>query len=123
MRRTRSTLTAHTDPQSSTPAQRSLLAGFWPEEGADQPEESSNEDDQRFHDFFADSLFNERAASAQTEEAVSRRIQVGLYPSDADLLEELFLQSKAAGLKNVSRARILRVALRHFHTCWLNADS
>lgn len=122
MRRTRSTLAAHADPQSSTPAQRSLLAGFWPEEDNDQAEIQA-EEDQRFHKYFADSVFNEKAVGSRTEEAVSRRIQVGLYPSDADLLEELFSQSKAAGLKNVSRARILRVALRHFHTCWLNADS
>ena len=121
MRRTRSTLTPQGDSQS-TPAQRSLLAGFWPEDEQSSTE-ANVEEDQRFHQFFKDSIFNEKAKVAATDASVSRRIQVGLYPADADLLEELFLQSKAAGLKNVSRARILRVALRHFHTCWLNAES
>ena len=67
-------------------------------------------------------MFNPKLQAVAGDASVCRRLQVGLYPEDAELLEEIFAQSKAAGLKGVSRARILRVALRHFHTCWLNAD-
>ncbi len=100
-------------------AQVSLLEDFW----VDQAEEEENEkEDARLNDLFTDSIHNTKSGNKSSDEALSKRIQVGLYPADADLLEELYQQSKAAGLKNVSRARILRVALRHFHTCWLNAD-
>lgn len=99
-------------------AQVSLLSDFWTELGR---EEIDKEED-RFNEFFEDSVHNSKSGDQDQEDSVSKRIQVGLYPADAELLEELFQQSKAAGLKNVSRARILRVALRHFHTCWLNAD-
>ena len=97
----------------------SLLTDFWKDEEVVADEKEG----ERFNEFFTDSVHNTKARSREADESLSKRIQVGLYPADADLLEELFLQSKAAGLKNVSRARILRVALRHFHTCWLNADS
>lgn len=102
-------------------SQLSLLSNFWEADEAELTPEQEREE-QRVNEFFSDSITNTRATSQDLEDSVSRRIQVGLYPSDAALLEELFIQSKAAGLKNVSRARILRVALRHFHTCWLNAD-
>ena len=105
-------------PAPAENAQVSLLSDFWAELGR---EEADKEED-RFNEFFEDSVHNTKSSARDQEDSVSKRIQVGLYPADAELLEELFLQSKAAGLKNVSRARILRVALRHFHTCWLNAD-
>lgn len=101
-------------------SRKQFLESLWSDE--DLTEEES-EEDRRFHDFFVHSLMNPRAQRRSLDEPVSRRIQVGLYPADAALLEEIIAQSKAAGLKNVSRARVLRVALRHFHTCWLNADS
>lgn len=123
MNRRRSTLQPNPNPSSSSPAQRSLLEDFWKNEEETAPEVEKNGEDERFHEFFSHSVFNPKANLTESEGSVSRRIQVGLYPADAALLEELFLQSKAAGLKNVSRARILRVALRHFHTCWLNAES
>ena len=100
-------------------AQVSLLEDFW----KDTEEEEENEkEDARLNDLFTDSVQNSKSGGKHSDESLSKRIQVGLYPADADLLEELYQQSKAAGLKSVSRARILRVALRHFHTCWLNAD-
>jgi hypothetical protein len=108
------------EPETIAPDARvSLLSDFWVDEEVAEDEKEGD----RFHEFFADSIQNTKIRSRDTDDSLSKRIQVGLYPADADLLEELFLQSKAAGLKNVSRARILRVALRHFHTCWLNADS
>ena len=108
------------EPESMGPDARiSLLSDFWVDEEVVEDEKEGD----RFHEFFADSIQNTKIRSRDTDDSLSKRIQVGLYPADADLLEELFLQSKAAGLKNVSRARILRVALRHFHTCWLNADN
>lgn len=100
-------------------AQVSLLEDFW----KDTDEEEENEkEDARLNDLFTDSIQNSKSGGKHSDESLSKRIQVGLYAADADLLEELYQQSRAAGLKNVSRARILRVALRHFHTCWLNAD-
>ena len=107
---------SETDSQK---ARVSLLTDFWKDEEVVADEKEG----ERFNEFFTDSVHNTKARSRAADESLSKRIQVGLYPADADLLEELFLQSKAAGLKNVSRARILRVALRHFHTCWLNADN
>lgn len=108
------------EPETIAPDARvSLLSDFW----VDEEEVEDEKEGDRFHEFFADSIQNTKIRSRDTDDSLSKRIQVGLYPADADLLEELFLQSKGAGLKNVSRARILRVALRHFHTCWLNADS
>ena len=106
---------------SSTSAQ-SLNSGAHGEYHSDVSQDQHSQD-QQLHRFFAESVFNPKLEREPLNEAVSRRIQVGLYPEDAQLLEEIFSQSKAAGLKNVSRARILRVALRHFHTCWLSADS
>jgi hypothetical protein len=102
----------------NTDAQVSLLTNFW----VDLDHEEANKEEDRFNEFFEDSVQNNKILTRDQEDSVSKRMQVGLYPSDAQLLEELFTQSKAAGRKNVSRARILRVALRHFHTCWLNAD-
>ena len=125
MNRRRSRSRSNPMQPESSPAQRSLLADFWTddEENSDQVEDTDeNKEEQRFHNFFSHSVFNPKTELREAQGSVSRRLQVGLYPADAELLEELFLQSKAAGLKNVSRARILRVALRHFHTCWLNAD-
>jgi len=92
--------------------QLDLLSDFWSE---DQEEVAEQE---RIHEFFKPKL--SESSRSKPEGGVSRKVNVGLYRSDAELLEELFKQSKKAGLKNVSRARILRVALRHFHTCWLN---
>jgi len=124
MNRRRSTSRSNQNSQpASSPAQRSLLADFWTDDEEKVEEVDENKEDQRFHEFFSHSVFNPKTELREAQGSVSRRLQVGLYPADAALLEELFLQSKAAGLKNVSRARILRVALRHFHTCWLNADS
>ena len=100
----------------------SLLANFWELDEEEERTPEQEREEQRVNEFFSDSLSNSKSTRRALDEAVSKRIRVGLYPSDAALLEELFQQSKAAGLKNVSRARILRVALRHFHTCWLNAD-
>lgn len=100
-------------------AQVSLLEDFWKD---NEEDEDSEKEDSRLNDLFTDSVQNSKSGRKNADESLSKRIQVGLYPADADLLEELYQQSKAAGLKNVSRARILRVALRHFHTCWLNAD-
>jgi hypothetical protein len=108
------------EPETTAPDARvSLLSDFWVDEEVVEDEKEGD----RFHEFFADSIQNTKIRSRDADDSLSKRIQVGLYPADANLLEELFLQSKAAGLKNVSRARILRVALRHFHTCWLNADN
>ena len=124
MSRHRSTPQPTTNRSQGSRAQRSLLEDFWTQEEETEKEvQEDNGEDRRFHEFFSHSVFNPKASMNESEGSVSRRIQVGLYPADAELLEELFLQSKAAGLKHVSRARILRVALRHFHTCWLNADS
>jgi len=108
-------------PRDESP-QLDLLSAFWgDEEGAPaRPERAEAEEREQalVDSFFAESLENPTARRA-AEEAKSRRVNVGLDPADAKLLEELFEQSRRAGLKNVSRARILRVALRHFHTCWL----
>ena len=123
MNRSRSTSRPNPKQSEGSRAQRTLLTNFWEEEVETKEVEDNVEEDRRFHEFFSHSVFNPKANLRDSEASVSRRIQVGLYPADAELLEELFLQSKAAGLKHVSRARILRVALRHFHTCWLNADS
>ena len=101
--------------------QLSLLSEFWgEEEGAAEPgrAEAEGREQALVDTFFAESLDNTTARRA-AEESKSRRVNVGLDPRDAKLLEELYEQSRRAGLKNVSRARILRVALRHFHTCWL----
>ena len=100
-------------------AQVSLLSDFWKDTEED---EDTEKEDARLNDLFTESVINSKSNGKNSDESLSKRIQVGLYPADADLLEELYQQSKSAGLKNVSRARILRVALRHFHTCWLNAD-
>lgn len=124
--------------------QLDLLSGFWNElEGGDPLaaeleelegledfegdnglelllDEDQAREEARIKGFFEDSKENASVKKRQSDEGVSRKVNVGLYPSDAKLLEELYEQSKRAGLKNVSRARILRVALRHFHTCWLN---
>ena len=108
------------DPISSTdlPSSTNLLVDLW----EDDPMESEREK-QRMKDFYEQSIENtHKRFNRQEDDSVVRKIQVGLYESDAALLEELFQQSKRAGLPNVSRARILRVALRHFHTCWLNQD-
>ena len=92
--------------------QLDLLSDFW-EEDAEADKE------QALQDRFFKPLESE-PKKRRSDEGVSRKVNVGLYRSDADLLEDIYKQSKRAGLKNVSRARILRVALRHFHTCWLN---
>lgn len=99
--------------------QVSLLNDFWAD---DKSEDEDEKEEERLKELFTDSVQNTKSSSRNSDDSLSKRIQVGLYPADAELLEELYLQSKTAGLKNVSRARILRVALRHFHTCWLNAD-
>ena len=100
--------------------QLDLLSEFWgDEEGAGGARAEAERREQELMDsFFAESIENPTARRA-AEESKSRRVNVGLDPADARLLEELYEQSRRAGLKNVSRARILRVALRHFHTCWL----
>ena len=123
MNRSRSTSQPNPARSARKTGRNTLLADFWIDEEETETVVEESKEDQRFHDFFSHSVFNPKANIREAEGSVSRRIQVGLYPADAELLEELFLQSKAAGLKHVSRARILRVALRHFHTCWLNADS
>lgn len=103
---------------STSDKTNNLLVDLW----EDDPFESEK-DKQRLEGFYKDSIENtHRRFNRQDDESVVRKLQVGLYESDAALLEELFQQSKRAGLPNVSRARILRVALRHFHTCWLNQD-
>lgn len=99
--------------KSSVPeAQLDLLSNFW-EEDLEEEKEQALQDR-----FFLPT--DEQPKKQRSDEGVSRKVNVGLYASDAELLEDIFNQSKRAGLKNVSRARILRVALRHFHTCWLN---
>jgi hypothetical protein len=100
--------------------QLDLLSAFWGEEepSAGGRAESEEREQALVDTFFAESLDNTTARRA-AEESKSRRVNVGLDVRDATLLEELYEQSRRAGLKNVSRARILRVALRHFHTCWL----
>lgn len=101
----------------------SLLSDFWEDDFESEPLDNNEQESSRLKEFFKDSIKNTRTVSSREfDSSVSRKIQVGLYASDAELLEELFIQSKKAGLSNVSRARILRVALRHFHTCWLNQD-
>ena len=108
--------------RSARSSQAGLLGDFW-EEGLDDAVVKDEKEATRVKEFFQESIRNTRAISSREfDSSVSRKIQVGLYASDAELLEELFIQSKKAGLANVSRARILRVALRHFHTCWLNQD-
>lgn len=92
--------------------QLDLLSNFW-DEDLEEEKELALQDR-----FFIRK--DEEPKNRKSDEGVSRKVNVGLYPSDAELLEDIFKQSKKAGLKNVSRARILRVALRHFHTCWLN---
>ena len=92
--------------------QLDLLSNFW-EEDLEEEKELALQD--RFF-----KPIDEEPKKQRSEEGISRKVNVGLFPSDAELLEDIFNQSKRAGLKNVSRARILRVALRHFHTCWLN---
>jgi|GEM_PF-3018030 len=92
--------------------QLDLLSNFW-EEDLEEEKELALQD--RFF-----KPLDEEPKQKRSEEGISRKVNVGLFPSDAELLEDIFNQSKRAGLKNVSRARILRVALRHFHTCWLN---
>ena len=105
-------------PSFDISAQSDLLVDMWED---DQYE--SEREKQRMKDFYEQSIENtHKRFNRQDDDSVVRKIQVGLYESDAALLEELFQQSKRAGLPNVSRARILRVALRHFHTCWLNQD-
>ena len=100
-----------------------LLDAFWEEDFDTVSKSNKVRENSRVKDLFQESVYNTRViGSREFDVSVSRKIQVGLYPSDAELLEELFIQSKKAGLSNVSRARILRVALRHFHTCWLNQD-
>jgi hypothetical protein len=129
------------EQEAAQDAQLDLLSGFWNElEGGDPLaaelegledfegdnglelllDEDQAREEARIKGFFEDSKENTAVKRRQSDEGVSRKVNVGLYPSDAKLLEELYEQSKRAGLKNVSRARILRVALRHFHTCWLN---
>ena len=104
MNRRRSRSRSNTMQPASSPAQRTLLADFWTddEETVEKVEDAENKEDQRFHDFFSHSVFNPKTELREAQGSVSRRLQVGLYPADAQLLEELFLQSKAAGLKNVS---------------------
>ena len=105
-------------PSIDVSTQSDLLVDLWQD---DQYE--SEREKQRMKDFYEQSIENtHKRFNRQDDDSVVRKIQVGLYESDAALLEELFQQSKRAGLPNVSRARILRVALRHFHTCWLNQD-
>ena len=122
--------------RSSNRSRLGLMENFWGAELAEvEPtsdttgrrtsrgdEPGDTYDDEDYDKFFTESVFNPKLEAVTGDASVCRRIQVGLYPEDAELLEEIFAQSKAAGLKGVSRARILRVALRHFHTCWLNAD-
>jgi hypothetical protein len=104
---------------SEADPQMNLLNDFWGEDA--QTPSFNDKEEERVRALFVESINNTRLTPARSkDEGVSRKIQVGLYASDAALLEELFLQGKNAGLPNVSRARILRVALRHFHTCWLH---
>jgi hypothetical protein len=114
---------ADLQPQRSEANHASLLSDFWDDGFENESFENTEQESSRIKGFFKDSIKNTRSVSSREfDSSVSRKIQVGLYASDAQLLEELFIQSKKAGLSNVSRARILRVALRHFHTCWLNQD-
>ena len=114
---------ADIQPQRSETNNAGLLSDFWDDDFENESFENTEQESSRIKEFFKDSIKNTRSVSSREfDSSVSRKIQVGLYASDAELLEELFIQSKKAGLANVSRARILRVALRHFHTCWLNQD-
>ena len=114
---------ADLQPQGSEASNAGLLSDFWDDDFENDSFENTEQESSRIKEFFKDSIKNTRSVSSREfDSSVSRKIQVGLYASDAELLEELFIQSKKAGLSNVSRARILRVALRHFHTCWLNQD-
>ena len=108
------------DGEGEESPQLNLLSQFWgeEEEAGGARAEAEKREQELVNSFFAESIENPTARRA-AEEAKSRRVNVGLDPADAKLLEDLYEQSRRAGLKNVSRARILRVALRHFHTCWL----
>ena len=113
--------------QAATPVvsdeQSSLLGDFWDLlEPQSQTIENLQSEEELIDSFFQESIETKTRFVRDQDEPLTRKLQVGLYASDVDLLEELYRQSKRAGLPNVSRARILRVALRHFHTCWLQQD-
>ena len=98
MNRSRSTSQPNPARSARKTGRSTLLADFWIDEEETETKVEESKEDQRFHDFFSHSVFNPKANTREAEGSVSRRIQVGLYPADAELLEELFLQSKAAGL-------------------------
>jgi hypothetical protein len=83
---------------------------FWKEEGE---EENLT--------FFEDSKINQSIERAARLEAnLFRRFSIGLYESDIALLDKLVAQGKNAKLTHISKAHIVREALRHFKLSWIS---
>ena len=82
-------------PALAENAQVSLLSDFWTELGK---EEADKEED-RFNEFFEDSVHNTKSSARDQEDSVSKRIQVGLYPADAELLEVVLPAEQSCGSK------------------------
>lgn len=82
--------------------------------------QDSTSAEQESHVIFEDSKVNlstERAAKLEAN--LLRRFSIGLYEADLNLLDQLVEQGKYAKLQHVSKAQIVREALKHFKMTWI----